>query len=156
SDEDEQRMWDALNGGLVDILSSDHAPATLAQKRAGDLWEVHFGLPGIDTTFPVMLDAALQGRIALERLTEEYAAALASLYGLDAKGRISPGADAVLALADPDARWTLTNDLVISRAGWTPYGGRQLHGRVAASILRGRVLAENGQPPSGEPTGRFV
>src|SRR5581483_4449768 len=104
-------------------------------------WEVHFGLPGIDSTMPLMLDAALRGEITLERLVETYATAPARLYGLAGKGRVEPGADADLALVDPQARWTLTDDVVISKAGWTPYGGREVQGRVIATLLRGRVIA---------------
>ena len=150
SGEDETRMWAALSGGLVHHLSSDHAPATLAQKHAGNVWGVHFGLPGIDSTMPLMLDAALGGRITLERLVETYATAPARLYGLAGKGRVEPGADADLALVDPQASWTLSNEAVISKAGWTPYAGRELRGRVVATILRGRVIARDGAP-AGEP-----
>jgi dihydroorotase len=156
SNDDEARMWDALNRGLVRILSSDHAPATLEQKRDGDVWEVPFGLPGIDTTFPIMLDAALEGRISVERLVDLYATAPAALYGLAGKGRIEPGGDADLVLVDPTARCELADDAVISKAGWTPYAGRRLRGRVVASVLRGEVIARDGAPPAGEPRGRFV
>ncbi len=156
SAEEEARMWAALREGLVHHLSSDHAPSTLEQKRAGDVWEVHFGLPGIDSTMPLMLDAALRGEITLERLVETYATAPARLYGLAGKGRVEPGADADLALVDPQARWTLTDDVVISKAGWTPYGGREVQGRVIATLLRGRVIARDGGAPDGEPEGRFV
>lgn len=156
SAEDEARMWAALREGLVHHLSSDHAPSTLAQKRAGDVWEVHFGLPGIDSTMPLMLDAALRGEITLERLVKTYATGPARLYGLAGKGRVEPGADADLALVDPEARWTLSDDGVISKAGWTPYAGREVRGRVVATLLRGRVIARDGAAPAGKPGGRFL
>src|SRR5581483_7401099 len=106
-------------------------------------WEVHFGLPGIDSTMPLMLDAALRGEITFERLVEIYATAPARLYGLAGKGRVEPGADADLALIDPHAGWTLSDDDVISKAGWTPYAGREVRGRVVATLLRGRVIARD-------------
>lgn len=156
SAEDEARMWAALRDGLIHHLSSDHAPATLEQKRAGDVWEVHFGLPGVDSTMPLMLDAALRGEITVERLVETYATAPARLYGLTGKGRVEPGADADLALVDPQARWTLSDEEVISKAGWTPYNGREVRGSVVATLLRGRVIARDGAAPAGKPDGRFV
>jgi dihydroorotase-like cyclic amidohydrolase len=51
-------MWRLLRAGTLTHISSDHAPSTLEQKRAGDIWNVHFGLPGLDSTFALLLDAA--------------------------------------------------------------------------------------------------
>jgi dihydroorotase-like cyclic amidohydrolase len=56
-DDDLAAMWAALADGTIDLISSDHAPSTPEQKRAGSIWDVHFGLPGIDTTLSVLLDA---------------------------------------------------------------------------------------------------
>src|SRR3954454_18470593 len=87
-------------------ISSDHAPSTPAQKRAGSIWDVHFGLPGIDTTFSVLLDGAHRGLISYERVVEVYAESPARTYGLwPAKGEIAVGADADLALVDPRVEW---------------------------------------------------
>jgi dihydroorotase len=155
SDHDEQRMWAAFDGGLIHHISSDHAPATRAQKQAGDLWSVHFGLPGIDTTFPLMLHAALTGRTSLERVVDAYCEAPARLYGLRGKGRLAVGYDGDLALVDPDAEVEITDDDVISKAGWSPYAGRRLRGRVTATVVRGNVIARDGAPVCA-PSGRFL
>lgn len=148
-------MWAAFDSGAVHHLSTDHAPATAEQKRAGDIWGAHFGLPGLDSTFPLMLDAALTGRISLERLAAAYAQAPARRYRLPRKGRIEPGADADLVLVDPQARRTLTDGAVRSKAGWTPYAGRVVRGRVVTTVLRGSVVATDGDLMQ-EPSGRFL
>ncbi len=153
---DEERMWAALNSGLVHHLSTDHAPATVEQKRDGDLWQVHFGLPGIDTTFPLMLSDALAGRTSLERLVETYSLNPARVYGLRAKGAVAPGFDADLVIVDPDAQWTLTDDAIHSKAGWTPYAQAELRGRVMATIAHGRVIAREGALIDQTPHGRFL
>lgn len=140
---DEQRMWDAFNEGLVHHLSSDHAPSTAAQKRDGDIWDVHFGLPGIDTTMPLMLDAALRGRTTLERVAEAYALRPAQVYGLAGKGSLSPGDDADLVLIDPDGSWEVRDEDIHSLARWSPYSGRTLRGRVVATYLRGEEIARD-------------
>jgi len=156
SDDDEARMWAAFNDGLVHHLSTDHAPATLAQKESGSIWEAHFGLPGLDTTVPVLVDAALRGRTSLERVAAAYAREPARHYRIAGKGDIVVGGAADLALIDPNARWTLTDAAVRSKAGWTPYAGRQIHGRVVATVLGGRLVAQEGRILAPSAQGRFV
>jgi dihydroorotase len=150
-------MWDALAAGAIDFISSDHAPATLAQKRDGSIWDVHFGLPGVDTTLSVLLDGAAAGRVTYERVAEAYAEAPARAYGLwPAKGALEPGADADLVLVDPHARWTVRNEDVLSRAGWSPFAGRTLTGRAVRTYVRGALAAADGEVVAAPGTGRFV
>jgi dihydroorotase (multifunctional complex type) len=150
-------MWDALAGGAIDFVSSDHAPATLAQKRDGSIWDVHFGLPGVDTTLSVLLDGAAAGSITYERVVEAYAEAPARAYGLwPAKGALEPGSDADLVLVDPRARWTVRDEDVLSRAGWSPFAGRTLTGRAVRTYVRGTLAAAEGEVLAAPGTGRFV
>jgi dihydroorotase (multifunctional complex type) len=155
SEVDERAMWERFDSGAVNHISSDHAPSTRAQKTEADIWSCHFGLPGIDTTYPVMIDAALRGRTSLERVVEAYCERPARLYGLRGKARLEPGADADLAIVDPAGSWTVTDEDVISLAGWSPYSGRELRGRVVETVLRGERIAA-GAAPQGEPAGRFI
>lgn len=146
-DDDETVMWQLLRAGVFNHVSSDHAPATREQKNDGSIWDVHFGLPGIDTTGPMLIDAALRGRLALEEVVDRYAWQPAKWYGLTPrKGSLDPGADADVVLVDPAAERTLSDDDVLSKAGWTPYAGRQLRGRITTVLRRGTVVAENGEP----------
>jgi dihydroorotase (multifunctional complex type) len=151
---DEEAMWHALRNGRIHHLSTDHAPATREQKSHG-MWDSHFGLPGLDSTFPLLLDAALRGRISLERLVEAYAEAPARWYGLSAKGSLEPGHDADIVLVDPSGSRVLTDEGVISKAGWTPYEGRQVQGTIAQVLLRGEPIAEHGRP-RGSRRGRYL
>lgn len=156
SDADEEAMWDLLRRGVLTHVATDHAPATSDQKRDGSIWDVHFGLPGLDTTLPLLVDAALRGRLALEDVVLRAALQPARWYGLHPrKGHLGVGADADLVLIDPTARWQLTDADVRSKAGWTPYAGRDVRGRAVATYLRGRLAARDGQPV-GERRGTFL
>ena len=150
-------MWQALADGRIDYISSDHAPSTAAQKLSGSIWDVHFGLPGLDTTFSVLLDGAAAGRISYERVVEVYAQRPAQLYGLwPAKGRLEVGADADLVLVDPQERWEVGNADVLSKAGWTPFEGRTLVGRAVRTYLRGGLAAAEGRVVAEPGQGRFL
>ncbi|MGH9167088.1 MAG: dihydroorotase [Acidimicrobiia bacterium] len=156
SEADEEQMWDLLRSGVFGHVSSDHAPSTLVQKTEGSIWDVHFGVPGLDTTLPLLLDSALGGKISLEDLVRTYSTGPARRYGFyPRKGRLAEGSDADLVLVDPSGHWDIHHDEVISKAGWTPYAGRRVRGRIVAAYLRGRRIAEQGEP-SDELNGRFL
>lgn len=144
---DEAQMWGLLRSGALHHISTDHAPSTLAQKREGDFWDVHFGLPGLDSTYPLLLDAVARGQLTYQDVARVYSENPAKIHGLwPRKGSLLPGADADFVLVDPRATWTLSNDRVFSKAGWTPYDGRQVTGRPVATWLRGVQVAADGVP----------
>jgi dihydroorotase (multifunctional complex type) len=157
SSADLDAMWRAADNGTIDHIATDHAPSTRDQKLAGSIWDVHFGLPGIDTTLPVLLDGAHHGRIAYERVVELYSEAPARAYGLyGPKGRLEEGADADLVLVDPDRAWAVRDEDIVSKAGWSPLAGRTLTGGAVATLLRGRLVARDRQLLSDPGAGRFV
>jgi dihydroorotase (multifunctional complex type) len=156
SDGDRRAMWRSLESGAIHHISSDHAPATLAQKDEGSIWDVHFGLPGMDTTAAVLIDAATRGWISWERLVESYSEAPARWYGFRDKGRLDVGADGDVVLVDPGGERTLSNEEIHSKAAWTPYAGRVVRGRVVATFLRGQRIAADGRIEAAPGTGRFV
>jgi dihydroorotase (multifunctional complex type) len=144
-------MWRLVDNGEITHISTDHAPATREQKRAGDIWTCPFGLPGVETTLTLLLHAAHRGWITLERVVDVLCEQPARLYGLfPRKGTLQPGADADVTLVDPTRRRVLADNQVISKAGWTPYAGMEVTGGPVMTFCRGRLLAQDGHP-QGEP-----
>lgn len=157
SEDDLEQMWQRLRDARISYLASDHAPATRQQKTAGSIWEVPFGLPGIDTTLRLMLDAVARERLSWTRLVEVYSRNPARLYGFyPRKGCLEMGSDADFLLIDPDARYVLEDGMILSKAGWTPYAGRALRGQVVSTYLRGRKIAEGGRCLAPAGAGVFV
>jgi dihydroorotase-like cyclic amidohydrolase len=144
TDQERESMWDAVRSGSFSHFSTDHAPSTLAQKSDGDIWSAPFGIPGIDTTLPFLIDAALTGRIQLETVSDLYSHAPARHYRLQGKGLLATGFDADFVLVDPTARWEVRDEDIISKAGWSPYSGRVFQGAVVATYLRGNEIAQAG------------
>jgi dihydroorotase-like cyclic amidohydrolase len=154
---DQEAMWAALMAGQIHHISTDHAPSTLAQKQAGSIWEAPFGLPGLDTTLPILLDAAHRGALSYERVVECYSEAPARTFRLfPRKGRLGPGADADIILVDPERRWTVSDDDIVSGAGWSPYAGRTLVGGAVRTYIRGTLAADGGRVLIQPGHGRFI
>jgi dihydroorotase (multifunctional complex type) len=156
TEEDIEAMWTAVSGGGVDYIASDHAPATREQKVSGSIWDCHFGIPGVDTTFSVLLDAAARGLLTYEQVVSLYSTRPAEIYGLRRKGRLEPGMDGDVVVVDPAAVWHVQDSDVLSKAGWTPFAGRTLRGRAVRTYLRGSLAAAAGKVLSEPGAGSFV
>lgn len=149
-------MWDLLADGTLTHVATDHAPSTLSQKRAGDFWEAPFGLPGLDTTTRLLLDAAATGRLTWSDVVKRYSEEPAKRYGLwPRKGSLDVGAAADVVLVDPSATVRIRDEDVISKAGWTPYAGRTTTGDVVRVFLGGKEIAAEGVPRD-ERNGTFI
>jgi dihydroorotase-like cyclic amidohydrolase len=143
---DEADMWTLLRQGKLTHMSSDHAPSTMEQKMSGDMWNVHFGLPGLDSTMSILLDAVARGHLQYSDVARVYSEMPADIYGLsETKGRIKVGADADVIVVDPNRSRTITTDSVVSKAGWSPFDGREVRGVVTRTYLRGMLIAKDRQ-----------
>lgn len=149
-----EASWEAVRNGMVDTIGSDHAPHSLAAKARP--WpSTPAGLTGVQTLVPVMLDHVNAGRLSLGRMVDLMAAGPARVYGLQAKGRIAMGYDADFTLVDLAAKRCITNDWIVTPAGWTPFDGMAVTGWPLATIVRGRTVMRE-DTILGEPTGRLA
>lgn len=150
-------LWERLLAGSVDVVASDHAPWPLEQKVDPDIFANHSGAPGVETLLPLMADAVFGshdlGVAALVRLLSTNPA---GIFGLDdRKGALRVGADADIVALDPSGTWTIDESQLHSNAGWSPYHGRTLRGRVLVTVSRGKVVWDGrrvtGSPGDGLP-----
>ena len=136
-------LWRWLNQSVPDVLGSDHAPHT-REEKARTYPDSPSGMPGVQTLLPLMLDHVARGRLTLQRLVELTSAGPQRVFGLTAKGRIAAGYDADFTLVDLKARWTIEEDWLASRCGWSPFTGMEITGRPVATIVRGNVVMRDG------------
>jgi allantoinase len=153
-----QGMRDLLRDGDIITVGSDHGPVDPALKHRGsnDVFAGQCGMPANETMVPLLLNLVAEGRMSLERLAEITAEAPARLYGLyPRKGAIAVGSDADFTIVDPFERWTIAQDVLIGRSGWTPFEGLPVQGRVRKTVIGGRLVAQDGKV-LGSPGAAFV
>jgi dihydroorotase len=137
-------LWRGLAQGVIDVLGSDHAPHTLAEK-AKPYPESPSGMTGVQTLVPIMLDHVAAGRLTLQRLVDLTSAGPARIFGIAGKGRIAAGYDADFTVVDLKRRETIRDSWIASRCGWTPYDGREVLGWPVGTFVRGRRVMWEGE-----------
>lgn len=123
------------NLDIVDCFGTDHAPHTLAEK---DSAQPPPGFPGLETALPLYLSLVEEGLITLDELIEKIALAPRRIFSL-------PESPHTWVEVDPDARWVARGAQFFTRAGWTPFEGWMLRGRVQRVVLRGQAVYHNGK-----------
>ncbi len=152
-DRHRQALWAAIADGTVDVLGTDHAPHTRAEKDLG-YPQSPSGMPGSQTFVGVMLDHVAKGRLSLERFVDLTSAGPQRIFGLAGKCRIALGYDADLTLVDLKKQHTITDGEQASRAGWTPFAGMTCTGWPVGTIIRGQQVMWDGAlvgTPVGAP-----
>jgi allantoinase len=136
----------------VELIASDHVGWPAERKRGDDIFAIASGAPGVELIAPLVHDAL--GAAELVRLVAEQPARRLGLW--PRKGSLMPGSDGDVLVLDPDAEWTIDPATLITPAGWSPYTGRRLRGRVIATFSRGEQVwdGETVTAPAGQ--GRFV
>jgi dihydroorotase len=139
-------LWEALGDGTIDLISTDHAPHLREEKEPGwtDGWKAHTGTPSAQFYVPLFIDAAQRGLISLERVVDLIATAPARRFGLADKGRLEVGLDADIAIVDLDGELEIRDEIVLSKIGHTPYAGRRVRGVIETTLVRGRVVYQDG------------
>ena len=152
SPEDREALWDAFAAGRIAALATDHAPHTREEKEER-FDEAPSGLPGIATSFPLLLRQVRAERLSLERLVDAMASRPAEILGIP-KGRIEVGADADLVVVDARRVVKITARRVRYKCGWTPFEG--MEGVFPSTVyLHGERIVEDGEPIA-EGAGRPV
>lgn len=137
-------LWKAVVDGTVTVMGSDHAPHTL-QEKSKAYPSSPSGLPGVQTTVPLMLNFVNQGKLPLTRFVELMAESPKKLFGIKGKGRIEIGADADFTIVDMKEERVLENNWIQSKCGYTPYAGMKLRGWPKAVILNGELVLQDNE-----------
>ncbi len=132
-----------LRDGTLDAIATDHAPHSSIEKDV-DFASAANGVIGLQTALPASLELHRRHDIPLLDLIARLTVGPARIFGLDG-GRIAEGERADLILVDPEARWELSEDLVVSKSHNSPFLGQPLQGRVQTTVYAGKVVYRHGQ-----------
>jgi dihydroorotase (multifunctional complex type) len=158
-EEDGPAMWDAIVGGTIDVVGSDHGPHTREEKELGwtDMYAAPGGSPFIEQYLRLLLTEVSKGRLSLDRVVELCCYNPSKLTGyLGIKGAITIGADADLVVLDMEHEDVLHAEQSHYRCGWMPSEDFPVTGRPVMTILRGNVIMENGEVTAEKGSGRLL
>jgi allantoinase len=158
---DQDALWGGLADGSLMAVTTDHSPFTVEEKERArtDIWRTPPGAPGVEELVLGMMDAALKGRMSIEKAVSLISTNGARRFGIyPHKGVIQAGADADLVIYDPAQTTTIHPDMLFSqsRASDKLYSGRTFQGRVRRTLVNGRTVFVDGEVIGQPGWGQFV
>ena len=137
---DNEFLWEALKNGEVDTIGTDHAPHLISEK----LEKITFGMPGVETSLALMLNAYNEGKLKLEMIQKLMSENPARIMKISKRGKLEEGYYADVIAVDLDKEWIVgVDDTIESKCGWTPYENWKLKGKNVLTIVNGKVVYQN-------------
>ncbi len=142
-------LWTKILDGGIDMIGSDHATYTDAQKSSGSFWSAPGGFPGLDLILPGLYSEGVCKRgLSLNRLAQITSSNPAKIFGLDTlKGSIEIGKDADFAVLDPNVKWVFhaADTFYDTKSAHYPYEGKTFQGKVVSTFVRGKQVYRDGK-----------
>lgn len=144
SPENQNILWQALLDGVIDMIATDHAPHTLEEK-AKAYPNSPSGMPGVETSLPLMLTQAKLGRCSVAQVASWMSTNVAKGYSIPNKGLIAAGYDADLVLVDLKNYHPVLKEELQTKCGWSSFEGWNLTGWPIYTIVNGSIVYAKGK-----------
>lgn len=144
SEADREALRRALTDGRIAVVGTDHAPHLPADKQGGCA-KAASGMPMLQFSLVAMLELVDSGMLTVERVAELMCHRPAQLFDVRQRGFIRKGYKADLAIVRPNTPWTVTEDCIQSKCGWSPMTGHTFNWRVEHTFCNGRHILDNGR-----------
>ncbi len=141
---DQSALWQGLRAGIIDIVSTDHAPHLRAEKEQ-EFGKAPGGVPGVETRLPLVLQI-----LDLRGLVETCARKPAEVFKIKNKGVLAEGYDADFALLDLKGEYKISSERLFTKCGWSPFEGMNVKGKVEGTFVRGNQVFDGEQPVDNE------
>ncbi|MCH7902467.1 dihydroorotase [archaeon] len=139
SSKNKKALFNGLKNKAIDIVATDHAPHSLKEKKQG-YWKAPAGIPGIETSIPLLLDCVAKKKISLKRVVNAVSEKPAELFDWKKKGFIKKGFDADLIIVDMNRSFKVENKRLFTKAKYSPWNGQRLKGVIETTIVGGQVF----------------
>lgn len=143
--EDRAGIIQALLDGRLDVIGTDHAPHTWEEKHNPSYFKAPSGLPLVQHALPLVLENYQDGIFTLEFIAEKTSHAVAEMFNIKERGYIREGYWADLVLVDLEKSFTSTHANSLSKCGWTPFDGYEFRSSIAATIVNGQLVWQDGK-----------
>ena len=147
-------LWKGVVDGWVDVLGSDHAPHTLSEKAVASVWDVKVGVPGLETTLPLMLTMVRKNRISLARLIQLLSEKPAEIFNLKDRGGLMKGNKADLVVVDYNRKYRVDASKFHSKAKYSPFDDWEVQGKPVKTFVKGLLVMDEqeivAKPGSGD------
>lgn len=150
---DRDALRQAVLDGKIDVIATDHAPHTAAEKANENYFKAPAGLPLVQHALVSVLELVHDGLYPIELVVEKTSHAVANLFGVNERGFIREGYFADLALVNTANPWEVTADTLLYKCGWSPFEGMTFRSSIDMTIINGQIVWENGAL-HGEPVGQ--
>jgi len=139
-----EALWEGLVNGTIDCIATDHAPHT-HEEKANPFGSAPSGMPGVETSMPLMLDRANRGLCKLEDVVKWMCEKPVELYKVKNKGHVREGYDADLVLVDMGLKRTIENGKLWTKVNWSPYDGWTTQGWPVTTFVNGNIVFQDGE-----------
>ena len=141
---DRTALWKALNDDRIDVLATDHAPHTLAEK-SNPYTSAPSGGPLVQHALLALLTAVGQGKISIEKLVQKACHNPAMLFQVENRGYVKEGFQADLVLVDLEKKTTVTKDNLLYQCGWSPFEGTTFDASIEKTWVNGQLVYDQGE-----------
>ena len=135
-------LWQGIEKGLVDVLGSDHAPHTIEEKTAKSIWDAKVGVPGLETTLPLMLTMVKKNRLTIDMLVRLLAEKPAEIFKLRGRGRLEQGMKADVVAVDLKEKFKVDASKFHSKTKYSPYDGWEVQGKPIKTFVNGHLVMD--------------
>jgi len=144
TEKDKEGLLQALLDDRIDIITTDHAPHSWAEKDK-PYFQSMSGAPMVQHALNVMLEFHHQGKISLEKIAEKMCHNPATLYRIDKRGFIREGYYADLVLVELNTPWQVRTENILYKCGWSPLEGTTFHSQITQTIVNGNLVYDQGR-----------
>ncbi len=154
--EDVSALWDALKGGSIDTIASDHAPHALEEKDVGSVWNVRPGVPGLETTLSLLLTQVNEGRLSFATLVKLTAVEPAKILRFRGRGSLEEGNWADFVVADMKREYVVDSSVFFSKARYSPFDGVRVRGKAVKTFVNGQLVMDGEEIVAEAGCGRVI